>query len=181
MGGVDAPLHGLQPIALDEELGDQQVIGRHQGPLQVREAGGLDLWTHVGPDDASRLAAGVGGVAHFVLEPSTCYLVGHVDALAVQGVSPAVIRAAQAGIFDAAEVEGGTPVGAVLGHQPRLTILGAEDHQILAHQAHPLGAVSCRHLVRQHHWDPVLPQEVAHSSACANAGQQIILISSHHR
>src|SRR5262249_57691998 len=69
--------------------------------------------THVDPDHAVDVAAGVRPRADLVLERALLGLVRHVDAAAGDVELPAVIRAAEAALLVAAEEERGAAMGTV--------------------------------------------------------------------
>ena len=60
VGGVVVALHGLQVVALLDELGDVAVGPGQLRPLELGERGLLLLRAHVGPDQVALVLAGVG-------------------------------------------------------------------------------------------------------------------------
>ena len=69
-------------------------------------------------------------------------LVGHVDAVAVDVELPAVVDAAQAGFFVAAEEQGRAAVRAVVLDQADLAVGVAEGDELLAEEQDPHGSES---------------------------------------
>src|SRR6267142_2725273 len=106
-------------------IGNAQEFKVRQFRRSLRQA-------HIGPDDAAALHARITGVLHFFHELLLGRYIGHRDALAVWGVLPSVIGAAQPVLFHVPEVKGSKPVRAVSPNEPDLSSLGAEQNQIFA-------------------------------------------------
>ena len=54
---INAAFHGLQPVAVLQALGDENMIRRQGAPFQLRRCGLLVRGSHVGPHDAATLHA----------------------------------------------------------------------------------------------------------------------------
>ena len=97
----------------------------------------LCAWSEVGPHDAAALVCRIRHGLDFGFEVGLRRLVRHVDAVAVDVELPAVVDAAQAGFFIAAEEQRRAPMRAVALDQAGLAVGVAEADQLLAEQHYP--------------------------------------------
>ena len=178
VGGVDVALERLHPVALLQHHERRvDVIGRQRGDLEGRERRRRLARSHVRPDDAVDLVAGIGAGPHLVLERALGRLAGHVHAVAGHVELPAVVDAAQPALLVAAEEERGATVRAVGGHQPDGALGVAEGDQVLAEQPHLLGlAVGLGQLAGGKGGQPVLAQQVAHERATPGTAQKLVVL-----
>ena len=131
MRGVEVALGGLQPVALEPELGRRRCSRRDVAVIELRERRLPVLRAHVGEDDATGLAAGVGGDLDLVPERVAFGRVRHVDALAVDVELPAVVDAAQAVLVVAAEEHRRAAVRAVRIDQADAAVGVTEGDEVL--------------------------------------------------
>jgi hypothetical protein len=89
-------------------------------------------WTHVDPDDAAQLVGGIRLDADALFEVTVRRLAGHVDARASRVVLPAVIHAAQAALFVAAEEQWRAAVRAIRIEDADFAVGVPKSDQILA-------------------------------------------------
>ena len=110
------------------------MAGRHGGPLhlwQLRRC----ARPHIYPDGVAQLTHGVGVQADLVFEVTLGGLAGHVDTR-TRGVElPAVVDAAQAAFFVAAEEQRRTPVRTKGADCANLAVGIAKDHQVFAEKS----------------------------------------------
>src|SRR5262245_757227 len=123
------PSHGLEIVALLQAFRDEDMARRQVAPLDGRRRGLLSLRSHIGPDDAGALDAGVAFDPHVL---AGLRRRRHVDALSVDRELQAVVGAADAVFLVAAEVEGRTAVGAEFIDQPDLAVAVAKGNELLA-------------------------------------------------
>ena len=136
---------------------------------------------HVDPDDAAALAGRVRHGFDFGPEIRLGGLIGHVDAVAGGVELPAVVDAAQAGFFVAAEEQRGAAVRAVVLEQADLAVGIAEGDELFAEQHDAARvAVRLRQLAREQAWQPVLAHQLAHRRAGADATQQLVFFATQH-
>ena len=181
--GVDVTLQGLHPVALfQHHEGRIDLLGGQRVDLECGQRRRRLAGTHVGPDHAVDVAAGIRARADLVLEGALLRFVRHVDAAPPDVPLPAVIRAAQAALLVAAEEERGAAVGTVGGQQSDLAPRIAEGHEILAQEAHLLRrAVGLRQLCRGQAGHPVVAEQLAHGRAAPDPAQQLVVLAREHR
>ena len=138
MAGVDTAFQGLEPVAVLDALGDEEVALRQERPLELGQGRRRALRAHVGPDHPAGLRARIGRGAHLGREARLRRLARHVHALPVQPELPAVIRAAHPAVLVPPEVERGPAVRAELGDEAGPALGGAMRDQPLAEQRDPL-------------------------------------------
>ena len=182
MSRVDAALQRLQPVAFLDVLGDVAVRFRNGGPFELRRRGHVFLRSHVGPDDAAQLDGGVGGGRHLGREVAVLGFIHHVHALPVHVELPAVVHAAQAAVFVAAQPQRHQAVRAELVKQADAPVSVPEGHQFLAQQlqAHRL-SVRLRQFPGQQGRHPVAAHEFAHGRAGADLRERHIFCLRNHR
>jgi hypothetical protein len=121
----------------------------------------------------------VGGIsadAHLVLEVALGRLGGHIDAGAGRVELPAVVDAAQTGLFVASEEQRCAAVGTGLREESDLAVRVAECDEVLAEEAYAeRRAVRLRHFARQQRRCPVAAQQVAHHRAGADLREELVL------
>ena len=96
VAGIDAALHGLQPVAFLQALGDEGLLGGDGGEFPFRQRRLLLGRAHIGPQHRPALHQRVGLELDLLAEAALARLGGDVDALPGHVVFPAVIGAAQA-------------------------------------------------------------------------------------
>jgi hypothetical protein len=89
-------------------------------------------------------------------------------------------QAAQAAILEPAVGEVGAAVRAVAVEQPVAAALVAEQHEVLAEDAHRLDRALVRQFVDQCHGMPVMPHQGAAPGAGADPRDQFVLLGAHH-
>ena len=118
---------------------------------------------------------------HLGLEVRLGRLGRHVDAVAGDVELPAVVDAAQALFFVAAEEHRGAAVRAGVLHQADRAGRRAEGDQVLAQQLDAQRrAVGRRQLVRADRRHPVLAHQVAHGRAGADATEGFVVLFTEH-
>ncbi len=176
MDVVDAALEGLQPVALLPDLGHRALLGCNLRPLEERRVGLLVGRAHVGEHQARDLVGRVGLNAHLVSEIRLGWLGRHVNALPVDVELPAVIDAAEAALFVAAEPEVGAAVRATRVDDADPAIRVAEREQVLAEQPEiDRRAVGLSDLPGEEGGHPVATHHLAERRARPDACQQLIL------
>src|SRR5205823_1088941 len=111
--GIDVAFEGLHVVGVAHDLRDRALRGGGDHiRFDVREGRRYFTGAHVGPDDAVALDAGIGGCLDLGPEVAFGRLRRHVDALPRDIELPAVVNAAQAFFFIAAEEQRRTAVGA---------------------------------------------------------------------
>ena len=145
---------------------------------QRRRLGAL---AHIDPDHAVALGGLVGLGLDLVLEVLMRRHVRHVDAVAVHVVFPAVIDAADAVLLVAAEKQRGAAMRAAVVHDADPARAVAERDQLFAEQHEPHRRAVALELRRHHRRDPILPHQLAHHRAGADAGQIFAVLLLAHR
>jgi hypothetical protein len=167
VAGVDAALHRLQIVALLQTLRDEYVAFRQGAPLDLGRLGLLVLRSHIGPDDAGALDAGISLDPHFLARLRRRR---HVDAPAIARELEAVVGAPDAVFLVAAEVERSAAVRAEFVDQADLALGIAKREQLLAEDRHAhLRAIGIGDFARQQDRHPVAAHQVAHPGAGAAA------------
>ena len=127
--------------------------------FKVGEFGWGFCQPHKGPDDAAAFHAGIPWVLHFLHELLLRRYIGHLDTLAVRGILPGVIGAAQPVLFHASEVQRREPMGTKSADEPDGAGRGVEQHQIFAEESNAnrpaAGIVQMR---RRDYRDPVMAE-----------------------
>src|SRR5215471_17757705 len=137
MARVYPAFHRLEIVRLLEALGNISMGFRYPRPLQFRQLGNTLSWPHVSPDDSAILARRVRGRADSVMEGIFRWLVGHVDASAVDIKFPAVIDASKTTLFVATPEEARPPVSTELIQQTGPAGRVTKGDQIFTEQANP--------------------------------------------
>ena len=182
VGGVrriDADFQRLQPVAVDQALEGEGMRAGGEEAVEVGEGGGV-AFTQIGEDDAVLHHDGVGALAHPLAEHAAFGLGGRLQALAVDVEQPAMEQAAQAAVFQTAIGEIGAAMRAVAVQQAVAAALVAEQHEVLAEHAHRLGGPLLRQLVGERHRMPIVPHQRAAFGARPDAGDQLVLLGTHH-
>jgi hypothetical protein len=107
-------------------------------------------------------------------------LVRHVDALAVEGELPAVIRAAHPALFVPPEEERRAAVRTELADQSGAPARRAVDDQSLAEQLDALDTVARANFRREHDGDPVPAQQCAHRRARTRMREDLVVFAAQH-
>ena len=146
---IDAALHGLQPVALLDALGDEALLRRHHREFPLRQRRRVLRRAHIGPQDAAALDQRIGFELDLLGEAAFLWLRRHLDALPSEVELPAVIGAAQSAFLVAAEPKRDAAMGTKLVDQPVAALAVAERHEPLGQQldAHRR-AVVCRQVLR---------------------------------
>src|SRR5262249_607818 len=105
VAGVDAALHGLQPVAFLQALPGEAVRARYEGKLPFRQWRLVRGWPHVGPQHAAALDERVGLELDPGAEAALFRLGGNLHALAGVIVFPPVVGTAQTAVLIAPEPE----------------------------------------------------------------------------
>src|SRR5690606_29785274 len=129
---VVVALHGLEVVALQPELAHVAVAGWQLEPVELGERGLLLRRAHVGPDDVGGFDAGVAGDLDLVAVGVALGGRWEVDALTEDVELPAVVDAAQAVFFVAAEEEGRAAVRAVRIQESGAALGVTEGDELLA-------------------------------------------------
>src|SRR5262249_14245679 len=130
MRGVDGILHRLEPIAVEARMDDDfamPVAAKER--IVVRQNRGGQR-PEVRPDEVQMLLDGIRRLLHSLMEIAAGGLRRTFEALPFKVVEPAVIRAGDAALLDAAVGKRGAAVRAAVGEQPEAPALRAEKHQI---------------------------------------------------
>ena len=179
---IDPALHGLQPVAFLQALGDEGLIGRNGREFPFRQRRLLVGRAHIGPQHRPALHQRVGLELDLLAEAALARLGGDVDALAGHVVFPAVIGAAQAGLLVAAEPQRHAAVGAEFVDQTIPAVAVAEGEQALGQDLHAhRRAVILRQLLDHQRRQPVGAEHLAHGRAGAGLRQQVVLFFAKHR
>jgi hypothetical protein len=156
------------------------LLGLDRGELPLGQGRLLLGRAHVHPDHAAALAERIGLELDLLAEAALRGFRGHLNALAVHVVLPAVVRAADAVLLVAAEVERHATVRAELVDEAQLPGGVAEGDHALAHALDAHGrAVVFRQLPRQQDGQPVAAEELAHGRARPGAGEEFVLFGFH--
>ena len=176
MQRIDHVLDALQPIAVDiAALDDLVAIGLEQ-QIVAREFRHR-LRPNIGEDETGDFAHGISALADLVLEVAERRLARLIEALAVGGIEPAVIAAAQPLFFDPAVFQRGVAVTAMLVEQTQFAIAGAEQHEFLAQQLHHLWPGA--EMIGDHDRPPIAAQHVTGRRARPDLGQQGVFTGFH--
>ena len=103
------------------------------------------------------------------------------EAFAVDIEQPAVKRAAQAAIFEAAIREVGAAMRTAAADQPVAATLVPEDNQIFPEQPHRLYGPIAGQFVDERRGLPIAPQQASRRSAGTGPGNEIVLLDTQHR
>ena len=182
VGGVrriDADFQRLQPIALDQALEGEGVRAGRQKTIEVGK-GRCFAVAEIGEDDAVLHHDRVGTLPYPLAEHAALGLGGSLQALAVDVEQPAMEQAAQAAVLQASVGEVGAAVRAVAVQEAVAAALVAEQHEVLAEHAHGLGGTFPGKLVGERHRMPIVPHQRAAFGARPDAGDQLVLLGTHH-
>ena len=173
MGGVDADLERLQPVALPQTL-EREDVGL--GRPETVEAGktGRIVRAHVHEDDAVLLYHRIGGRPDALVHPRTLGLARLLDALAIAVIAPAVKGAAKAVVFATPEAEIRAAVEAMPADEAQLALVVAEQHQPLAEQRHRHHRALAVQLRDEGGRLPVSAQYFTGGPARAGAGEPLV-------
>jgi hypothetical protein len=92
------------------------------------------LRAHIRPDGATAIYRWVSRDFDLVLKVALGWLRGHIDAITINIELPAVVHAAQAALFIAAEEKACTPVRAIVINEAYVTVGVTERYQLFAQQ-----------------------------------------------
>ncbi len=179
MRGIDADLQRLQPVAVDQALEGEGMRAGREKAVEVGE-GGRFAFAEIGEDDAVLHHHRIGALAHPLAEHAAFGFGGSFQAPAVDVEQPAMEQATQAAVLEPAVGEIGAAMGAVAVEQAVATALVAEQHEVLAEHAHRLGRTLGRQFVGERHRMPVMPHQPAAFGARPGAGDQLVLLGTHH-
>ncbi len=167
---IDAAFERLQPVRLLERFRD--VPMRLGGAQQfVVGCGRLEfLGPQVGPHHAAAFASRIGADADLRLEQRVRRFARHVDALAAAIELPAVVHAAHAALFVAAEEHRRAAMRAERVDQADVAVRIAKGDQIFAQQADAdRWAVGFGHFRTQERRLPVAAHQIAHRRSRADS------------
>ena len=178
---IDPALHGLQPIAVLQPLGDEGLLGRNGGEFPLRQRRLLLRRAHIGPQHRPALHQRIGLELDLLAEAGLSRLGGNLDALAGRVVFPAMVGAAQAVLLVAAEPQRDTAMGAELVDQAVVPVGVAEGQQTLGQHLDPHRRALVRRQFRRHEGrQPVAAEHLAHRGAGAGLRQQVVLFFFQH-
>src|SRR6202171_1474159 len=127
---------------------------------------------HIGPQHLAALHQRVRGELDLLAEAAFGRLRGHLHALAVHVVFPAVIGAAQPALLVAAEPQRDAAMGAEFVDQAVFAVGIAERQESLGHDLAPdRRAIVLRQFLGKEHRHPVGAEKLAHRRAGAGLGQ----------
>ena len=151
---------------------------RDQRPFEIGKFRLVLGGAHIGPDQPAALDARIGLGLHARLQIVVARLARQVDAVAVDVELPAVIDAAEAALFIAAEEQRRGAVRAVLVEQADAALAVAEHDEPLAHQLHAhRRIVGLGDVVRKARRDPVAAHQLAHRRAGPDAGEAVVVFA----
>ncbi len=160
---IDAAFQRLQPVAFLAALGGEALAGRHGGKLPFRQRRLQFGRAHVDPDHTAALDQRVGLELDFVAIAALTRLRRDIDALAVNVVFPAVVRAADAVFFIAAKPQRHAAVGTKLVDHAQPALRVAEREQALRQQLQPdRRTVGLGQLLGQQRGQPVAAKQLTH-------------------
>ena len=179
MGRVNAHFQRLQPVALEQAL-----EGKHMGvggdkTVELGEGRCLTL-AQVGKHNAGALDHRIGLLLDGIAQAAAFGLGRGLQAVAGHIEQPAVEGAAQAAVFYPAKGQVGTTVWAVTVQHAQLALFIAEQHKVLAHQAHGAHWALARQFIHQRHGLPVAAQQLAGGRLGTDTGHEIILFCAEH-
>ena len=180
MGGVDAHLQRLEPVALHEALEGEGVGTRRDKAVELRE-GGRVVPAKVGEEDAVALAHRVAGVEDAGKQAAALGLGGGFQAFPLHVEQPAVEHAAQAAVLQPAKSQVRAPMRTVPLQQAMTPPLVAEKHQLLAHHPHRRQGPFRGKLFGQGDRLPIFAQQLPRGRAWANPGHAVVCFGAHHR
>src|ERR1041385_6595386 len=128
---------------------EERVVARQRGRGKRSE---------VSPNEVEMLLNRIGGLLDGAVEVAAGGLRRTLEAVAFDIVEPAVIRAGDAALFDAAVGKRGAAVRAAVGEQPEAAAFRTEKHQVLAEDANELRRLFRRELCRRGGRKPVAAQ-----------------------
>ena len=173
MGGVDADLERLQPVALPQTLEREDVgLGRPE-TVEAGKIGRL-VRAHVREDDAVLLDHRIGGRPDALVHLRALGLARLLDALPIAVIVPAVKGAAKTVVFAAPEAEIRAAVEAMPADEAQLALVVAEQHQPLAEQRHRHHRALAVQLLDEGGRLPVSAQHLAGGPAPAGAGEPLV-------
>ena len=107
-------------------------------------------------DQPSQLSHGIGEVLDLLMEGASLGLGGLLHALARDIEEPAVVRAADAALFDVSVLQGSAPVGAVETEEAQAAARVAEEDELFAEDFESQGVIV--EIRRGRHGEPVPPE-----------------------
>jgi hypothetical protein len=156
------------------------LFGRAEHRLERRQRWCYIAGTHIDVDQAAALGHLVRLSLDLLPEILVCRQIGHIEAVARDVVFPAVIDAAQAAFFIAAEEQRGAAVRAAVVEHADPPCAVAEGDQSLAQQHQGKRVAVGSQLRRQAGRHPVLSHQRAHRGTGANTRQQFVFRLSGH-
>ena len=178
---IDPALHGLQPIAFLQPLGNEALPVRHQRELPFRQRRLPVGRPHIGPEHPAALDQGIGPQLDLAGEAAFLGLGGDLDALAGHVELPAVIGAAQAALLVAAEPQRRAAVGTELVDQAVGSAAVAERDEALGQHLHPhRRAVVFGQFVGEQDRGPVAAKQPAHGGPRTGLRDEIVLLLPEH-
>ncbi len=182
VGGVDAALQALHPVAVLPFLGDVALRRRHQPHLELRQLGHRLARAHIDPDHVAPFARRIGEQLDRVLVGGFRRRGRQVDAVAVDVELPAMEGAAQAALLVAAVIEVGAAMRAVRLDDADPAVGGAEGQQLLAQDPDLLGrAVALGQFLGQQRRHPEAAQQLAHRRGGAALRQKFVVRLAQHQ
>ena len=175
MGGVDADLQCLQPVARPQTF-EREHVRRGRGEAVERGKRRRLARSKVSPDNAGALDTRIGGLAHLEVERAAGWFGGLLQTGAGGIVQPAMERAAQTAVLATGEGQIGAAMRAMAVQQAVASGGVAEQHEVLAQQANALHWARRVEFLGQRGRLPIAPHQRAAGGAGAGFGDQFVLL-----
>jgi hypothetical protein len=167
---VHAVVLHLEPVARQRELGrGHQGMAGHLERVVERKRGPSIGWAQVREDEPAVFMRGIRALPHALAQATARGLARRLETAPVGVVYPAVVTAAQAALERNAELERRAAMRAVQVEHADAPAAIAEDHEILAEDAH--AARRSVQVAREGHRLPEAPQVFAPRSAWTDLGE----------
>ena len=169
--GVQVVLQPLQPVIFLLDHANLDVALGQVVELEIGEWWRCFAAAHIDPDRAPLVPRRIGPGFHLVFEILMGWHGGHVQAIAVHIVLPAVIDTTDAALFVAAKEERGAAVRAAVIHDADAARGVAKGDQLFAKRQQPQRIAVGLNLVRAGNREPILTHHLTHGRAWTNTGQ----------
>lgn len=179
--GIDRAFEDLRPVARQQCFRDAHAGVGGRRPGRRHEFGDGVLRTHISPHHAAPFLHGIGLVLDLVGHATRCRLGHHFKHIACDVKLPAVIQAAQAGVFVAAVDQRRTTVRTILVEHANVAFRVPEYDQVFAeHARFDRRAVRLADLFDEANRRPVSAHQLAHRGIAFDAAQQFVFLVGQH-
>ncbi len=157
---IDVAFVALEIVASLKDFGHRPVFSRHREKFIIRQQRRLAR-AHVSENHAARFATRVSAMMNLAAVSAAARLARLFEHAAGDIVKPAVIKAAQAAVFDAPITQVGAAMRTMQSKQTGPPLVVAKQHQVLVHDPNLQRRTARRQLLAKRNRLPITPQEFA--------------------